>query len=108
MTTVLTPEQFEASDGVADWRVIGGMACARFSTRSFSRGVELINHIGPIADAANHHPDVDLRYPHVTVRLVTHDAGTVLTDLDLDLARRISAVAEALGVRADTAGLELA
>lgn len=105
MTEVLSPEQFEASEGVADWRVVDGMACARFVTGSFARGVALVDRIGVLADEADHHPDVDLRYPHVTVRLVTHDAGSVLTRRDLELARRISAAAAELGIDADPAAL---
>lgn len=104
--TILTPEQFEASDGTDEWRVIDGVAWARFATGSFARGVELVNRIGALADAANHHPDVDLRYPTVTVRLVTHDADTVLTELDLDLARQISEAAAELGVSASPVSLD--
>jgi 4a-hydroxytetrahydrobiopterin dehydratase len=37
-------------------------ACAYFKTGSFRVGVALVNAIGELADAANHHPDVDLRY----------------------------------------------
>jgi hypothetical protein len=52
-----------------------------------------------LADAANHHPDVDLRYEGVTVRLKTHDIDG-LSELDVTLARQISAARE-LGVSAD-------
>jgi 4a-hydroxytetrahydrobiopterin dehydratase len=45
----------------------------------------------------NHHPDLDLRYPHVDVRLSSHDAGGV-TDRDVKLARTISEYAADEGV----------
>lgn len=98
MTTSLTPEEFSAHEGVADWHVADGMAVARFDTGSFVKGVEFIGKISELAEAANHHPDIDLRYPSVTARLVTHDAGTSLTEADVDLARSISAAARSMGI----------
>jgi 4a-hydroxytetrahydrobiopterin dehydratase len=93
MTERISPQEFLEADGVDDWRVLSGVACAYFGTGSFRA-------IGELADAANHHPDVDLRYPSVVVRLVTHDVGG-LSSRDLELARQISAAARDLGVAAD-------
>lgn len=100
MTERITPERFQGSSGVEDWRVEADLATARFRTGSFSKGVELIGAIGELADAADHHPDVDLRYPSVTVRLTTHEVEG-LSERDVELARRISAAARDLGVSAD-------
>jgi len=58
-----------------------------------------------LADAANHHPDVDLRYAGVTVRLWTHDVNG-LSERDVELARRISAAARQLAVAADPAAVQ--
>ncbi|HSL12245.1 MAG TPA: VOC family protein [Actinomycetota bacterium] len=100
MSDEITPRRFHEADGVDDWRVIGTGACAYFRTRSFARGLELANAIGELADAANHHPDVDIRYMGVTVRLFTHDVRS-LTERDLSLARGISQAARDLGIDAD-------
>lgn len=100
MTERISPREFHESDGVHDWRVVFGGACTYFKTGSFRVGVALINAIGELADAANHHPDVDLRYPGVSVRLVTHEVGG-LSSRDIELARQISAAARDLGVAAD-------
>ena len=51
----------------------------------------------------NHHPDVDLRYPRVTVRLSTHEVDG-LSERDVSLAREISAAAAELGIGADPGG----
>ena len=51
----------------------------------------------PGAEAANHHPDILLTYPEVTVTLSSHDVGGV-TSRDLALAETVSAHAEELGV----------
>jgi 4a-hydroxytetrahydrobiopterin dehydratase len=101
MAVALTSEQFYDSPGVEEWRVTAKVASATFLTGSFARGVELVDDIGSLADAANHHPDVDLRYSSVTIRLTTHDVDA-LSDLDVALARQISVAAHGLGILADT------
>jgi 4a-hydroxytetrahydrobiopterin dehydratase len=102
MTERITPGQFHAAAGVDDWRVVAAEACAYFRTGSFATGVSLVDAIGVLADAANHHPDVDLRYGTVTVRLTTHAVGG-LSERDVELARQISAAARELGIPADPA-----
>lgn len=93
----ISPADFEASAGTAGWHVVGDAAVATFRTGSFARGVELVDAIGLLADEANHHPDVDLRYRDVTVRLRTHDVDG-LSQRDVDLARVIADAARALGI----------
>jgi pterin-4a-carbinolamine dehydratase/predicted RNA-binding protein with PIN domain len=105
MTERITPRQFHEAVGVEDWRVLFEGACAHFRTGSFATGVELVDVIGKLADAANHHPDVDLRYSGVTVRLSTHDVDG-LSERDVELARQISAAAHALGVPADPTAVQ--
>ena len=85
--------------GLDDWRWLLGILHARFRTGSFVKGLELANRIGAAAEEADHHPDLDLSYPNLDVRLVSHDVGGV-TSRDLDLARRISEIAAELGVEA--------
>jgi len=86
--------------GLSDWRQLFETLRTRFATGDFATGLTLVNRIAALAEAANHHPDVDLRYPHVNVSLSSHDVFGV-TSRDLDLARQISAAAADLGVRAD-------
>jgi len=100
MVERVSPRQFHESDGVEDWRVLFFGATTYFATGSFAKGVELVEKIGRLADEANHHPDVDLRYPGVTVGLFTHEIGDI-SDRDVALARRISAAARELGIPAD-------
>jgi 4a-hydroxytetrahydrobiopterin dehydratase len=85
--------------GLDDWRWLLGVLHTRFKPGSFVKGLELANRIGAAAEEANHHPDLDLSYPTLDVRLVSHDVGGV-TSRDLDLARRISAIAAELGIEA--------
>ncbi len=105
VTEPITAQQFHQATGVEDWRVLFSGACAYFRTGSFAKGVALVDAVGKLADAANHHPDVDLRYAGVSVRLKTHDVDG-LSERDVELAQRISAVARQLGVRADPARVQ--
>ena len=55
---------------------------------TFRAAVEAISVIADVAEQLDHHPDMDLRWTKVRVAVVTHSAGG-LTDLDLELARRV-------------------
>lgn len=100
MAERISPRQFHASDGVEDWRVVFDGVRTYFATGSFAKGVELVEVIGRLADAADHHPDVDLRYAGVTVSLFTHEVGDI-SDRDMALAQQISIAARELGIAAD-------
>jgi 4a-hydroxytetrahydrobiopterin dehydratase len=76
-----------------------------FRTKSFATGVRLVTAIGELADAVNHHPDVDLRYGSVTVRVITHDIDA-LSQKDVDLAQKISSAAARLGILAQPAAVQ--
>lgn len=104
--TVLNGEDIE-KEKLADWRVLFGVLHARFETGDFATGLKLVDAIGKDAEKMNHHPDVDLTYPQVDVRLTSHDAGGV-TSRDIELARTISKHAEKLGAGADTSTLQVA
>ncbi len=101
MARNISESEFLADSGTSDWRIEGGTAIASFATGSFARGVTFVTAIGRIADGANHHPDVLLTYPRVEVRLTTHDAGNVLTELDLSVAKAISDTARELRIEAE-------
>jgi 4a-hydroxytetrahydrobiopterin dehydratase len=95
----LTITEIEAAN-LADWRVMFNSLQTRFRTRDFATGLQLVNLIGEAAEQANHHPDLDLRYGHLNVRLSSHDAGGI-TDRDVALARRASELAAGLDVAAE-------
>jgi 4a-hydroxytetrahydrobiopterin dehydratase len=98
------------SAGLGDWRQLFEALRTRFLTGNFATGLRLVNRIGELAEAANHHPDVDLRYPHVNITLSSHDVFGV-TSRDVELARQISEAAAELDVAADptaTAVVEIA
>ncbi len=98
-TDTLSFTEVEAA-GLDDWRQLFSALHTRFRTGDFATGLSLVNAIGALAEEANHHPDLDLRYPHLNVALMSHDVFGV-TSRDVDLARAISAAATELGVEAD-------
>ncbi len=54
----------------------------------FMEGIDFVNAVAEIAEEAGHHPDIDIRWCTVTVRLTTHDAGG-LTEADIEVAKKI-------------------
>ena len=58
----------------------------------FPSAVRVVDEVAVAAERMNHHPDIDIRWRAVTFVLSTHSAGGV-TDLDIELAGRISAIA---------------
>jgi 4a-hydroxytetrahydrobiopterin dehydratase len=82
-----------------DAAIAGGLAWQRegdelvktWSGRDFADALGYVNKVGELAERANHHPDIDIRWSTVTLRLSTHSAGG-LTQADLDLAREIDAL----------------
>ncbi|EGD55519.1 4a-hydroxytetrahydrobiopterin dehydratase [Gordonia neofelifaecis] len=84
----------------AAWSVADGMLTATYRAGNMVRGLELVTAVVGAAEQVNHHPDIDLRYPTVTFRLVTHSAGQLAT-FDIGLARQISRIAEEMGIEGD-------
>ncbi len=98
--SLLSNDDIQAAN-LTGWRANQDALRTRFATGDFATGLRLVNLIGDAAERAGHHPDVDLRYPHVDISLSTHDAGGV-TQHDLDLPRTISDLAAGLGISADS------
>jgi 4a-hydroxytetrahydrobiopterin dehydratase len=102
-TQKLTGQQIADLD-LGGWaNLIGGLQ-TRIRTGDFATGLQVLNAIGAAAEEMNHHPDLDLRYSRIDVRLSSHDAGGV-TDRDIRLAHRIEDIAAAAGVELDRNGL---
>ena len=84
--TQLTPEalkQFLAEH--PEWKHEGGMLRRTYEAPTFLKGIEFVSQVAKAAEAADHHPDIDIRWRKVTLALVTHDAGG-LTWRDTKLA----------------------
>jgi 4a-hydroxytetrahydrobiopterin dehydratase len=105
----LTGQQI-ADAGLDGWAYLLGGLQTRIHTKNFATGLSVVDAIGAAAEEMNHHPNLNLRYTQVDVRLTSHDERGV-TDRDIRLARAVSSIAAAAGVRLDSSGvsrLELA
>jgi 4a-hydroxytetrahydrobiopterin dehydratase len=98
--TGITPQEFHEIEGLNAWRVVLNGLRADFRTGSFPTAAMLVSNIADAAEAIQHHPDIDVRYPdHVIVTITTHATGD-LTTLDVDLARAITQLADLAGATA--------
>ncbi len=71
-----------------NWTREGDVLVATVKLHNFAAALEFVNAVGAAAEAANHHPDIDIRWNTVRLVLTTHDSGG-LTLLDLALAGAI-------------------
>lgn len=74
---------------MAAWDEEGGALTRVFRFAGFAAALAFVNQVGALAEAANHHPDIDIRWNVVTLRLSTHSEGNVVTARDRDLAGQI-------------------
>lgn len=63
-----------------------------FHFADFRQAIAFVNRVADLAEAAGHHPDLDIRYNRVRVGLTTHDEGGI-TDKDTNLAAAIERAA---------------
>jgi 4a-hydroxytetrahydrobiopterin dehydratase len=70
------------------WSRRGDVITKTFQFRNFMTGINFVTAVAKAANAADHHPDIDIRYTKVTCTLSTHSAGGI-TQKDLDLAKQI-------------------
>jgi len=69
--------------------VEGGALVSVTRHGSFSGSLDYVNRVAALANEMDHHPDVEISWDRVTLRLVTHSAGGI-TELDLALAEAVS------------------
>ncbi|MBD2770950.1 4a-hydroxytetrahydrobiopterin dehydratase [Iningainema tapete] len=81
----------ERASVLSNWNVEGSeLQCTR-KFKDFIQAVEFVNKLVEPAEAAGHHPDLEISYNKVKIKLTTHDAGG-LTHKDFDLAGVISQI----------------
>jgi 4a-hydroxytetrahydrobiopterin dehydratase len=89
---LLTASQIARSlNGLHGWKRDGNAIRKQFRKRDFVHAMAFVNAVALIAQRADHHPDIDIRWNRVTLTLSTHSAGG-LTHKDFDLARAIDAL----------------
>ncbi len=93
MTEVLAPAAVDAAleERSLGWRRDGSVLVKEVDCGDFAGALAYVHRVGAVAETANHHPDVDIRWKNVVLRLSTHSAGG-LTGRDLALAAQIDAL----------------
>ncbi len=74
------------------WERDGSAISKSFKRGDFVGSVNFVNSLVGEAEAMNHHPDLEISWDTVTVRLSTHSDGGV-TAADFELAAKIDALA---------------
>ena len=77
---------------VPGWSLSGKWITKEFHFRNFIAAMKFVNKVARVAEAACHHPDIDIRWNKVALTLSTHSAGG-LTQKDFDLAQQLDALA---------------
>ncbi len=72
---------------MAAWEEHAGALVCEFEFPSFAAAIAFVNRLAGLAEAEDHHPDVDIRHRRVTVRWTTRSAGGI-TERDRELAER--------------------
>ncbi|MGO9853462.1 MAG: 4a-hydroxytetrahydrobiopterin dehydratase [Acidimicrobiales bacterium] len=88
-----------------NWSREGDVLVTTVKLHDFAAALQFVNAVGAAAEAANHHPDIDIRWNTVRLALTTHDSGGV-TLLDLALAGAIDRMRPDVRVRDDEDGSE--
>jgi 4a-hydroxytetrahydrobiopterin dehydratase len=78
----------------AGWTQANHALTRTMARTDFVEALALVLEIGKLAEAANHHPDIDIRYRTVNLSLSSHDAGNTITARDFDLAQKINDLKE--------------
>lgn len=89
----LNHEQIEAALAeLGGWGFVDEALVRTFRFADFARAVDFVEALAEVAEEQRHHPDIDIRYNKVTLRLSSHDAGGV-TMRDVKLAEGIERLA---------------
>ena len=94
-----TPDEVYTTDEIAarlqqdlpTWAHEHGHISRQYQTSGWKGTLMVVNAIGHLAEAAWHHPDLEVSYPSVTVKLMTHSAKGI-TNKDFELAQKIEEV----------------
>jgi 4a-hydroxytetrahydrobiopterin dehydratase len=90
MATLLTAEEVSAAlGGLPGWSGGTDGIARTIETASFPAAIALVNAVAGAAEAADHHPDIDVRWRTVTFALSTHSEGGV-TSKDIAMAAKIN------------------
>jgi 4a-hydroxytetrahydrobiopterin dehydratase len=98
MAELLSDDQIEGvvREHLSSWSIKEKALVRSVKAPSFMDGIKLVATVAQLAEAMDHHPDIDIRWTTITFRVSTHSAGGI-TEKDFELARHIDVAAESAG-----------
>lgn len=89
---LLSPDQIQKELAqLTGWQLVGKEIRTKHDLKDFVHAMGFVQSVALLAEKANHHPDIDIRWNSVTLALSTHSAGG-LTEKDFALARAIDSL----------------
>jgi len=88
----LSPEAAKKRhDSLDHWTLEPTKIAKEFTFKDFGQAMGFVNRVAEVAEAEDHHPDIDIRYNKVKIALWTH-ASNGLTENDFILAAKVDAI----------------
>ena len=92
MAALSTEDVEKRIASLSGWSRKGDEIAKEFEFKDFRQAMSFVNKVADAANAADHHPDIDIRYNRVKMTLSTHSEGGI-TDKDFALAKQIDSAA---------------
>jgi len=83
MAKLSRSETEQRLDGLSGWSLEGDAIKKQYTFKGFPEAIAFVNRLAPEAEAADHHPDIQINYKRVTLTYSTHSEGG-LTKKDFD------------------------
>ena len=94
MSELIDPDELEGLlKKLPEWDLETNSIVRALEFDDFMEGIDFVNAVAEIAEEAGHHPDIDIRWCTITLRLTTHDVGG-LTELDIEVAKKIDTLVD--------------
>lgn len=94
MADPLAPRDIElALSDLEGWKHEDDQLKKSFTFEDFPAAIGFITRLAFFAEKMNHHPDLHNVYDRVDLQLTTHDAGGKVTQMDVELAKKIEEIA---------------
>jgi 4a-hydroxytetrahydrobiopterin dehydratase len=84
----LNDQAIDAALAELAWRRVDDHLEKTVKLATFPEAIAFVGRVADVAEGMDHHPDIDIRWRTVVLRVSTHSAGG-LTQMDLDFARRV-------------------
>lgn len=93
MAELLNPDALQTNlNELEDWHGDTDAIHKTYQFADFAAAIAFVNLAASVAERLNHHPDIDVRWNKVTMRITSHSQGGV-TEACVELARDLDAVA---------------